>query len=220
MMGVEYRHFFVVDQENWHPEQDTFERVNKVLGSWGLNDKLLEIVDLTAGKQSRTTDASIPKGLAGKVFKFEGPSGGTVARLAGPSLHDCEDEERYLSEILVIVGEDYRIQWSCEGLFFELLEAPSIVYQDEEPYGTAYAESFPSTNTTAPKVKLHVEDFARKHLAPTECKGYWQGAVILDFGKDLPTFADEVRSLPNREFVEALRNALRAQSIIEIGEFY
>lgn len=76
MMGVEYRHFFVVDQENWHPEQDTFERVNKVLGSWGLNDELLEIVDLTSGKQSRTTDASIPKGLAGKVFKFAGPSGG------------------------------------------------------------------------------------------------------------------------------------------------
>src|SRR6202008_1062612 len=113
-MGIEYRHFFVVDQDSWHPAPETLERVNEVLGSWGLNDKLLEIVDLEGGKSVRTDDASIPNGLAGKVFKFEGPAGGVVAHLAGPSAYDCDDEDRYLKSILVILGEDYRVHWSSE----------------------------------------------------------------------------------------------------------
>ncbi|KQZ44212.1 hypothetical protein [Duganella sp. Root1480D1] len=219
-MGVEYRHFLVVDDESWHPAADTFERVNKVLASWGLNDTILEVVDLAGGKPRRTTDASIPKGLAGKAFKFDGTNGAAVARLAGPSLYECDDEERYLMNVLFVLGEDYRVHWSSDGLFFELAEQPSFAYQDEELYEIAYAESFPSTNATAPNVRLHIEDFAMKHLASKDYKGYWRAAVILDFGKDLPAFSEEVHSLPETEFVNALRNALRAESIAEVGEFY
>jgi len=219
-MGVEYRHFLVVDDENWHPEPDTFERVNEVLKSWGLHGKLLEVVDLAGGKPRTTSDSTVPKGLAGKAFRIEGQDGAVVARLAGPSLYDCEDEDRYLMQILVILGEDFRIHWSSEGFFFELAEPPSVAYQDEEPFEIAYSESVPATNAAPPKVKVHIEDFARKHIASKDYKGFWRAAVILEFGKDLPAFADGVHSLPSKEFLQALQNALRAQSINEIGEFY
>jgi len=220
-MGVEYRHFVVVDQDNWHPATDTFERVNEVLGSWGLNDRLLEIVDLEGGKLGKTSDASIPTGLAGKAFKFAGPSGSVVTQLAGPSLYNLEDEDRYLAQVLVILGEDYRIHWSSEAFCFERIEPSSVAHQDEEPYENAYAESLSSRQATnSPKVRLHVEDYASKHLAFPDYKGYWRAAVILDFGKDLPVFSDGVHALPSKDFVKALQQALRAQSIVEVGEFY
>ena len=35
-MGVEYRHYLVVNDPEWRPEPDTASRVEEVLRSWGL----------------------------------------------------------------------------------------------------------------------------------------------------------------------------------------
>ena len=45
------------------------------------------------------------------------------------------------------------------------------------------------------------------------------GANNSDFGKDLPSFTDDVHMLASRDFVAAISEAFRG-SIVEVGEFY
>ncbi|MDR3404267.1 MAG: hypothetical protein P4L99_17345 [Chthoniobacter sp.] len=227
-MGVEYRHYLVVNDPDWRPEPDTAARVEKVLRSWALATRLARAVDLTGGG-SRELPAASTSTLPGPgvAFVYEDIQGSAIARVAGPSLHDgVDDDERYLMKILLIVGHDYRVQWSSESLFFELLSPPtaggaSIEPNDDEgPFEIAYSASFPAEQATSPPVvRAQVEEHARHHVAWDDYQGFWRSAVVLDFGKDLPAFIEGRHALPEMQFVAALGEAFRGP-LVEVGEFY
>ena len=129
-------------------------------------------------------------------------------------------------DIALVVGDDYRLHWSSDGIDFELISPPFangkpvLGDEDEEPYDILFANSFPATGITSPPVvTAHIADHAQANVAWQDYQGYWRGAVVIDFGKDLPSFTDEVHQLPSRDFVAAISTAFRG-SIVEVGEFY
>src|SRR5262249_7214197 len=63
-MGIEYRHFLVVDDAEWRPQSDTAARVEAVLRKWSLVDRPKEVVDLSRGanKQIDGDTTSVPPG--------------------------------------------------------------------------------------------------------------------------------------------------------------
>jgi hypothetical protein len=226
-MGVEYRHFLVVSDIGWQPQSDTAARVEAVLCDWSLVDRPERIVNLAQGrkKEIKGTTASIVPG-PGVAFVYAGTRGLQVQRLAGPSFYEGVDPaQRYTMSTTLVLGRDYRVHASSEELYFELITAPSdngepIEANGGTPPDLLFDTSFPSTDATSPPVvKVHVHDLARHTQAWTDYTGVWRGALIIDFGKDLPAFVDTVHALPTREFVAQISNAFRGP-VAEIGEFY
>lgn len=227
-MGIEYRHFLVVDDAAWRPEPDTAARVAKVLGDWSIGTELAEAIDLSQGQEVSPEEA---KALAttgpGIALRYRGADGAPVEALAGPSSYDdVETGDRYTMETVLIVGNDYRIHWSSDSIYFNLVSPPEAVNgQPVQPdaagsYRTFYAESYASDYVLKPPVvRVEVNDFARKNLDWADCLGFWRGGLAIDFGKDLPAFVNGVHRLPARAFVDALRDAFRGP-LVEIGEFY
>jgi hypothetical protein len=226
-MGVEYRHYLVVNDAAWMPEPDTAARVEKVLREWSLVDKLEKVIDLTNGQQKGVQ--KVPSTEApghGLALIFAGVEGAPVARIAGPSLYDSvSDADRYTMRIALVIGDDYRLHWSSESIFFKLVEAPRqdgkiiAAYRDDDPLDCLYAESFPSDeNTSPPKVEIQVSEHAQNNVDWSDYVGFWRGALVIDFGKDLPAFIEGVHILPNREFVLAIDEAFGGD-VIEVGEF-
>ena len=126
----------------------------------------------------------------------------------------------------LVVGDDYRVHWSGDGIYFELQSPPTvnvkplIGMEDQDPFRILFSNSFPSYEaTTPPVVKAHIAEYQKKQVAWQSYQGYWQAAVVIDFGKDLPLFAEGIQTLPAREFVAALREAFQG-SILEVGDFY
>lgn len=227
-MGVEYRHFLVVDDAAWRPQSDTAARVAKVLGDWSIGTELAKAVDLSQGRSVSPEEAQVLATTGpGIAFRYRGADGAPVAALAGPSSHDdMEPADRYTMETVLILGNDYRIQWSSDNIYFNLIAPPEAVNGQPvtpdtvEPYETFYSESYTSDYILKPPVvRVEVNDFARNNVDWADCLGFWRGGLVIDFGKDLPAFVDEVHRLPARAFVDALRDAFRGP-LVEIGEFY
>ena len=227
-MGVEYRHFLVVNEPDWGPQPDTAARVESVLRDWSVVDGLEKVINLALGANNEMKDAStaaLPG--PGLAFIYSGVHGLPVARIAGASMYDeVEPAERYIMNTTLVVGDDYRLHWSSESIYFELISPPIangkpvMGDDDQEPYRILFDQSFPSTGITSPPVvKAHIEEHARPNVAWQTYQGYWRGGVVIDFGKDLPSFTDEVHQLPARDFVAAISTAFRG-SIVEVGEFY
>jgi hypothetical protein len=227
-MGIEYRHFIVVNESAWRPESDTAARVEAVFRQWSLVEQLKKVVDLSLGSNNKLLEA-LPATLPGPglAFVYAGIEGEPVQRIAGPSAYeDVNASDRYTMETTLVIGDDYRVQWSSESISFELVSPPIadgqpvIGLDDEEPFNTLFEQSLPSEGiTTLPVVVANVAEHARHNVAWQNCLGYWRAAVVIDFGKDLPSFTEDVHMLPAREFVADVAAAFRA-SVIEIGEFY
>ncbi len=226
-MGVEYRHFLLVNDSNWIPQADTAGRIDAVLRKWELVDKPPQVINLAGGQQRLLRIDQLHESPGpGIALMYPGIVGPPVERLAGRSLFDCSPDERYTSGISLILGNDYRVQWSGDGFWFELTAPPTEAgksiqsYQDEDNLKTLFAESFPSgPNTSPPSIKIHIQDFARPHIAWKGLLGYWRGALVIDLGKDLPIFAEEKHAIPSCAFVADVSEAFRGQ-IEEFGEFY
>jgi len=225
-MGVEYRHFLVVNDPDWRPRVDTVSRVEQVLRTWGLATRLEKAVDLTAGLNEELTGesiANVPDG--GIAYVYQGVQGAAVAKIAGPSEYGVGDDERYTMRTTLVVGNDYRIQWSSESIYFELTSPPTedgvpIEATDEEPFDILFDESFSSEQATSPPVvTIHVEEHAQANVGWDAYQGFWRAAVVIDFGKDLPAFSETRHELPERTFVSAVSEAFRGP-IVEVGEFY
>jgi len=223
-MGIGYRHFLAVDDPAWRPQADTIDRVEAVLRAWSLANGPATVVELSPKAQAALPETGSMPDLALSWRDMEGPA---VAALAGASAYgDIDPAERYLMEITLIAGNDYRVQWSPDGFYFKLVAPPRLdgvpvrAHEDNDAKGTLYAESFPfKEGASAPVVQIQVEDHAKPHLAWETCSGFWRAALVLDFGKDLPAFTESVHCLPARDFVAAVGEALRGP-IVEIGELY
>jgi hypothetical protein len=227
-MGIEYRHFLVINDASWQPQADTVSRVEAVLHNWVIAKAIKEIVDLSLGAKNRLLNvANITSPGPGIAVVYSGVDGSSVERIAGPSGYENIDPgERYIMNTTIVVGEDIRIQWSSESIYFELVSPPNAndvpIFNDpnEEPYDTLFSQSFSSKNITAlPVVAAHIENHAKLSVAWNECLGFWRGALVINFGKDLPSFTNYVHALPARDFVAEISAAFRGP-IIEIGEFY
>ena len=226
-MGVEYRHFLVVDDAHWRPLNDTVARVEAVLREWRLVDKIEQIVDLAPGAdRCLRSEKSCQTPGPGVEISYAGVDGAMVDVLAGPSHYpDISASERYLKSTTLIVGEDYRVQWSTDGIWFEVVAPPlsagkAVVAQEDTSYTVMYSASFSSDKVDVPPtIRAHVQEYAKAQITWTDCLGYWRGGLVLDFGKDLPAFAEGVQALPSRAFVTALSDAFRGR-LIEIGDFY
>jgi hypothetical protein len=226
-MGVEYRHYLVVNDPAWQPEADTASRVEAVLRSWGLAANPVEAVDLTGGRAKELPTATMAaEPGAGVGVVYAGVQGEAVARIAGHSHYGAADQDRYLMKIVLIVGRDYRIQQSSESIYFELVEPPkaagrpSEANDDKEPFAFAYAASFPSENPTSPPVvRAHIEENAGANIGWTNYQGFWRGGLVIDFGKDLPAFVENKHLLPEARLVTELAEAFRGP-LVEVGEFY
>jgi hypothetical protein len=228
-MGIEYRHYLVVNEADWCPKPDTAARVDSVIREWSIVDELEKVVNLALGANNTELEdmsITVPPG-PGLAFVYSGVKGASVDRIAGASIYDdVTTAERYTMKTTLVIGDDYRVQWSSESIYFEVVSPPIanakpvLGDDDEEPYGMLFAKSFPSTGVTSPPVVVaHVEKHARPNVASRNCQGYWRGGLIIDFGKDLPSFTDDVHMLASRDFVTAISEAFRG-SIVEVGEFY
>jgi len=69
-----------------------------------------------------------------------------------------------------------------------------------------------------PVVRIHVEDHAKANVAWSSYQGFWRGALVIDFGKDLPAFCEGIHALPARDFVAEVAEAFRGP-LAEVGEF-
>jgi hypothetical protein len=225
-VGVEYRHFLVVNDTAWHPQSDTAARVEAVLRQWSLADRPKQIINLAEGCNDRmegATESIVPG--PGVAFLYSGTQGLQVQRLAGPSFHEGDPAEGYTESTILVLGTDYRVHQSSEELYFELVSAPvenarPIEANRERPLKLLFDTSFPSTGATSPPVvKVHVADLARHYQAWTAYSGVWRGALVIDFGKNLPAFVEVAHALPAKDFVAQVSNAFRAP-IVEIGEIY
>ncbi|NVM74783.1 hypothetical protein FHW83_000543 [Duganella sp. SG902] len=229
-MGVEYRHFLIVDDPAWTPHADTAARVDAVLRRWLLVDKVEQCLDLTGGALNPidAADLSSIKAGAGVAVVYAGIAGEPVMRIAGASLYnDIDPRDRYTMRTSLVLGDDFRIPWSSDGVWFELISPPTIAGQpiaanesDDEPGpDLLYERSFPSEGASPPVVKVHVQDGAKENIAWDHIQGYWRAALVIDFGKDLPSFCGGIQALPARDFVTDMADAFRSR-LVEIGEFY
>src|SRR5881396_2365720 len=96
-MGVEYRHYIVVNEPTWHPQRDTAARVETVLRQWALVQDVEEIVSLDplAGHGDLTDASTLVDPGPGMALVYAGVQGEPVARIAGASLYDSSAESRY-----------------------------------------------------------------------------------------------------------------------------
>lgn len=229
-MGVEYRHFLVVNDKSWLPAADTLARVDAVLHKWSLIDKPATVFDLSTMKES--SEKTIPGAMpgAGKALVYDETSGKPVVDIAGRCYYDTVgDEDHYISQIIVVAGNDIRIQQSDEYCYFEqLTPAPDqacagFVYDlDAIPWPVSKAfDAYLVHGEYAgvPEMNIHVSKNFPELYDWSDYAGYWRGAVMLDFGKSLPGFCEKLRQLPTRDFVNELASAFRGP-IAEIGVVY
>ena len=194
----------------------------------GAGDRhLTRAVNLAGGRGEELTDAttSVAPG-AGVGFVYEDVQGPAIARIAGPSAYDAPDDDRYAMRVVLVVGDDYRIQSSSESIYFEPVMPPENdgepiePNQEEEPFEMAYAASFSSADATSPPlVKAQVADSAKENIAWQDYQGFWRGAVVIDFGKDLPGFVEARHALPEVRLRRALGARLFPAGLAEAGEF-
>lgn len=226
-MGVEYRHLLVVDDAQWRHQSDTAARVEAVLRDWSLIEGVEDIIDLSASPEAPGgKQASAASPGPGVAVVYPGASGPAIETIAGPSLYpDITPADRYVQRATLVIGDDYRVQWGSDGIYFELVTPPLANGVPIEDNGvdfndSLFSASFPSAAaTTPPAVHVHIADNARASVAWDSCLGFWRGALVLNFGKDLRAFSEKLQALPAREFVAAISAAFRGR-LVEIGEFY
>ena len=245
-MGVEYRHCLVTGEPAWLPDPGTLGRVEDVLRKWRLVTEDPEVFDLSGGRALAISEIPTTSG-AGIAAVYPMIKGPVVASLFGPRDYDtsttwleslqrfCEttlfglaasehsnDQERYIQQIAIVVGTDYRIQPSSEEFCFSVVKPPleggrEVAPYPEDPLGLYYAAYPAAKSTVPPRVEIEVSELARGHVAWRDFPGFWRGAVVLDFGKDIPAFAAGQYILGCREFVSDISMAFRTR-ICEIGE--
>jgi hypothetical protein len=230
-MSVEYRHFLVVNEPNWVPKENTAMKVERVLHQWGLLKDITNAVDLSFGayKELNQATTSINPG-AGVAFAYSRVEGESVERIAGPSFYEKKSsqptEERCVEKIILVVGNDYRVHQSSPCNYFELISPPllygSPVLANNEktkwPFNLLFDVSFPfHIEASPPIVRVHIEAYAKHLHSWDNYQGFWRGGLVIDFGKDLPSFIEEKHALPTRNFITDITTAFQGE-IVEVGE--
>lgn len=197
--------------------------------------KRTEAFDLTDGNEIPISEKEIAGHPGhGKAFVFAGVRGPQVERIAGPSAYK-NVVYRYTYYTGLVLGTDYRVCSSNDFIYFKLVSpphkgrkpiAPHFVEdpfrpgQPRPPLHRFWDQSFPcDEKTSPPTVELVMEKELEKQVTWTGLLGYWRGALVIEFNKDVPAFAEKIQVLPNRRFVRDIEDAFGAR-IEEIGEYY
>jgi len=223
-MGVEYRHFLVVADPGWVPAPDTTARVDAVLRRWLLVDGDARLVDPGRPDAAPITGAISAAGVA---VRYTGATARVVAEVLGPSMYpDVDERDRYIEQVVLVHGLDFRIVLSDELVTTTVIEPPrrdgiAVDAYEDLPWGLElFDAAYPAdARTTPPIVEVEIADEARHHLSQPTLPGAWRGALVIDCGKDVPAFAAGVHRIPNRRFVDEIAEAIRG-SLVEIGNFY
>ncbi len=225
-MGVEYRHFLVAAEPTWLPQADTLPKVDALLRRWALVTNEPQIYDLTGGRKNPV--ASFPStgpgpGIAVVYPMVQGP---VVPTLFGPSYYkeDVAPDDRYIQGLTVVVGADYRVHWSSEGICFTVVEPPREAGRDVEPYHAdqhlyLYSESYPATpGTTPPTVKVEVDPRAHGNVAWKTTQGC---GAALSFSPAARIYRPHRGASCSRVqlFVADVCQALGSR-LLEVGEIY
>ncbi len=200
-----------------------------MLERWKLKSGDPKIYDLTNGVNKQIieplTSISFNQGIALKYPHIESSA---IETVFGESCFGDEvnPEERYIQNIFLIAGKDYRIHPFNEMIDVTIVEPPAngsnqlIPYCDiDNSFHNLHAEAYDSTKETiAPKTKV---TFYNKNnfRQPGNFYGFWRAALIFDFGKDLPKLEDDFYSIANRAFVEDIEKSFGA-GLVEIGQIY
>jgi hypothetical protein len=225
-MGVEYRHFLVVADPDWLPQEDTIARVDRVLRDWRLAVAPVTVTELASGASISAERVGLSPPSSGVSVAYPAVAGGSVAALCGPSAYPSIGEaERYVERIVVVAGTDFRIHSSTEAACFTVTTPPieegrAVAPRSTPADGDLCDATYPGHPGVAPpEVDVEIDPGAADALPLDDYAGFWRGAVLIDCGKDVPSFTSGVLHLPDKRFVEALSEAFRAP-ILEVGEFY
>ena len=228
-MGVEYKHFLIPADPTYVPQNEIFIKIDALLSKWNLKSDNPVVYNLTDGKNGiiyqELEAIQIGHGIAVEYPEVEGKQ---VSELAGPGYYkNASDDERYIQNITLIAGTDYRIHAGNEEVYIEIKKPP---YENAKPvkpycdfdevlhYGL-HAEAYScSVNSIPPEVSVSVND-KNRIIGDQNFLGYWRAALVLDFGKDLPALGDKLYKLGNSNFLNELELAF-GTSLIQIGEVY
>jgi hypothetical protein len=223
-MGVEYRQFYIARDPAWSGStQDAVPQVHAMLRDWNLVVGEPIVYDFAQGqctKLSETIETIIIPENVGIAYP-EVFSNGThvqeaIERILGPSYYGEETRgDRYLQKLQFVAGHDIRIHPSGD-LFSVEVECEEII-EPEHPWTSTFWGTIVHQNGAAwPRSKLLKEDSAS---LPPSFTGLWRCALMLDCGKDLPSFCAQTYSPPGIDFRRAFEIAIDSE-VIEMGLVY
>jgi hypothetical protein len=226
-MGVEYMHYLLPKDPTFIPSANVFTKIDKVLAKWNLKTSIPEIYDLTNGEkkilEQPLDTIQLGHGIAVKYPWIEGE---VVSKILGESYYKMSDKERYIQDIIFIAGTDFRLQVDNESRYVEVIDYPIDNNVAVQPYENL--TSFPfqevytcSANATPPKLKISPESYSE--INREVFNGFWRMALVIDCGKDLPSFFKskyyEIYKIKNHAFINDIEEAL-GTSISQVGEIY
>lgn len=230
-VGVEYKHFLLVEDLGWIGDQEAAVRVHELLQRWGLADAPPTLFSLDGGKKKKLKPqlGKLKKPPANLRIEYETVDAESmkdeqaIERIMGPSFHD-EDATlaRYFQSIALVVGTDYRIHEWSERTSTKVIEPAMEGGKAVGALRLGYAgpddcaEVYPaSASATAPKAKFSADRWP----APKKFSGVWRSGLVLDCGKDLPGFMEKSYQLPGKDFTKELAKAFGTK-LVQLGHFY
>jgi hypothetical protein len=226
-MGVEYEHWFFASDPHWIGNIATARNVSNVLQNWGLIvDSAPELFSLDGGKAKKLKVpldqlAMAPRNL---IIQFPMCTTEIVEEIMGPSYY-AEEEigPRYFQAIVIIMGTDFRVYNGGETTFTQILHPPTrdgkltSAYKPDFRF-SYWSDVFPADEkATPPDANLIVE--AENWKVPKQFHGIWRAGLLLDCGKDLPSFMGKSNNIPSKRFTRDVEKAFGTK-ILQIGQWY
>ena len=218
-MGVEYAHYYVVEDLSWIGSLDVARDINSLLEQRDLVAGPLEVLDLTGGRRRKAGNAldRLPEGLGNLALCYPTVErSAAVERIMGPSFYPPDQiGSRYFQSIEFVMGTDFRVHPSDERFYVDLgaTETVDSPWSGFGPFeGTVLAEQ------ASPPPTVVVESDGELPV-PQGFRGVWRAALRFDCGKDLPAFIEKECSAPDVEFLAELRRVL-ATDVLQIGFIY
>lgn len=223
-MGVEYAHYLLVRNTNWIGSLEIARRIHSILESHHLVAGTPDLFELRGGRKRKLrgrldTLKALPRNLLVRYPRVDG--GSAVAEVMGPSYYpSIGASDRYLQQVSLVIGTDFRIGPSSEALFIEVVRPPFQNGNAVPPYEQPdcmweFDDSYPADGSThPPQTRIQA---VRK--VPVGFTGVWRAGLILDCGKDLPKIGEHGELEINPQFVEEIRTAFEAD-LFQIGRVY
>lgn len=222
-MGIEYTHYFTVEDDGWLPTKAHAEALHRLLVRWKLARGKPALSTLAGGKKrvvkGRTIETSgdIPPELLldyGHV-QDEGTCGAILG--AGAMYFDVQ----------VLLGRELKMPLDAFDTLNTVVDEPPQDRRGREIEELMYPDPVGATSfALEPGDRLPVVTIACKNPAdggartpPKGYRGWFRSALILDCGKAGPEFAMQGQwNAPNRDFVGELAAAFSAP-VVELGVF-
>lgn len=205
-MGVEYAHGLFVADLSWRAQPEHVKKIEAVLRRWKLVADGPPALHVTDDESIDELGDALPPNLRAT---YDGGSGEAIATVLGPSFIRVPDDQRYLAQVIVVLGVDFRVL-CAESAEIEIDEAPR---DDGEPIDECEAffildaRSFPASWAAIPP----------QTTASGAFSGVFRSGILLDCGKDMPEIGEECDApLPCTAFRDELEAAL-GTTLVEQG---